>query len=306
MLKRLASRILPAFALLSLAVAAPSCKKSEAGPSDAPGGAAAESDAPKAGELRLSYKPGAKLKESGKLTIQLSGSQAGDLTVDLVGTLDITDSGNDTLKVAYKVDEVRDVSYSGVFKPTPKEGETPKDPKEALLSSSGARIIDLVGNPDKDATKALPENKKPEGEGEGQGSDGASDSVGEFLGLPELPEVGLKLGEPVTREKEDTQDLGGLKIPMDIESIYTLIKIDESSGKRLAEISIETEGSGAIEFPNGGGLLSIDQISEVNLIFNLDDQLPVSLHVEQTTAFSAGSQGGGETQVKIDATFEAI
>ncbi len=302
MLKRLASRLLPAFALLSLAVAAPSCKKSEAGSSDAPGGPAAESDAPKADELRLSYKPGAKLKESGKLTIQLSGSQAGDLTVDLVGTLDITDSGNDTLKVAYKVDEVRDVSFSGVFKPTTKEGETPKDPKEALLSSHGARIIDLVGNPDKDATKALPENKKPEGEA----GDGASDSIGEFLGLPELPEVGLKLGEPVTREKEDTQDLGGLKIPMDIESIYTLVKIDESSGKRLAEIAIETEGSGAIEFPNGGGLLSIDQISEVNLIFNLDDQLPVSVHVEQTTAFSAGSQGGGETQVKIDATFEVI
>ncbi|HFE45983.1 MAG TPA: hypothetical protein ENJ18_10925 [Nannocystis exedens] len=305
MLKRLASRLLPAFALFSLALAAPSCKKSEAGSSDAPGGASADSDTAKADDgLHLSYKPGAKLKETGQIAIELSGPQAGGLAVDLVGTLDISDSGkgNNTLKVVYSVDEVRDLSYSGVFKPTVKEGETPKDPKETLLGSRGARIVDLLGNPDMEASKALPENKKPEGAGD----DDATNSVGEFLGLPELPEVGLKLGEPITREREDSQNLGGLKIPMDIESIYTLVKIDESSGQRLAEISIETEGSGATEFPEGGGLLSIDQIADINLVFNLDLQLPVSLHVEQTTAFSAGSQGGGETQVKIDATFEVL
>ncbi len=303
MLKRLASRLLPAFALLSLALVAPSCKKSDAESSDAPGGASAESDAPKADGLHLTYKPSAKLKETGQITVQLSGAQSGSLAVDLVGTLDVSDSGkgNNTLKVAYRVDEVRDVSYSGVFKPTAKDGETPKDPKETLLGSQGARIIDLLGNPDIDASKALPENKKPEGS-----HDDAADMLGEFLGLPELPEVGLKLGEPIIREKEDTQNLGGLKIPMDIESTYTLVKIDESSGQRLAEIAIETEGSGAIEFPEGGGLLSIDQIAEINLVFNLDAQLPVSLHVEQTTAFSAGSQGGGETQLKIDATFEVL
>lgn len=303
MLKRLASRLLPAFALISLAVAAPSCKKAETADGDAPGGAQGDTSTPAADGISLRYKPGAtKLKESGKLSLTLSGPQSGSMAIDVTGTLDVTDSGADALKVAFKIDEVREVSFGGAFEPKPKEGEEPKDPKESLLKASGARIIDMRGEADEEATKNLAENKKPEGE---QGG-GMTESVGEFLGLPELPEMGLKLGESITVEKEDEQDLGGLKIPIDEESKYTLVKIDDSSGKRLAEVTIETEGSGAIELPQGGGLLSIDQVAEVRMVFNLDDQIPVSLHVEQTSAFSAGSQGGGETQVTIDATYEAV
>ena len=58
--------------------------------------------------------------------------------------------------------------------------------------------------------------------------------------------------------------------------------------------------------PQGGGLLSVDQLAEIVLVFNLDDQLPVSMHVEQTSNFAFGSQGGGETRVVIDATFSPV
>jgi hypothetical protein len=303
MLKRLASRVLPALALVSLAVAAPGCKKGSDPGGEAPGGAAGAGGAaaPASDEISVRYKPGAaKLKESGKLTLKISGGQSGGANVDIVGTLDVSDAGGDKLKVAYKIDEVNDVSFTGVLQSKPKEGEAPKDPKAELLKASGARLVDLRGEADEDASKALPENKKPEGEGGGMAGE-----LGEFLGLPELPETNLKIGAPVTKERETEEDLGGMKIPIDEESTYTLVKIDDSSGKRLAEIKIEKEGSGAMELPQGGGLLSIDQVSEMTLIFDLDDQLPVSLHIEQTTAFSAGPQGG-ETQINIDATYEQL
>ncbi|MCA9635832.1 MAG: hypothetical protein KC420_07345 [Myxococcales bacterium] len=302
MIKRSLARALPALALLSLVLAAPACKKPAEGGSDAPGGDGASSGQVKSDEVMLRYKAdaAAKLRESGRLEVRLSGPQSGSMIADVAGNIELSQGGDGKLKVAYAVDEVREITLSGVFEPKPKEGEAPKDPKEELLKAKGAKLVDLRGETDEAGTKALAENKKPEGEGDMTGG------LGDILGLPELPEVGLKLGQAVKREVEKQEDLGGLKIPMDEESTYTLVKIDDSSGKRLAEVKIEKEGSGATELPQGGGLLSVDQLAEIVLVFNLDDQLPVSMHVEQTSNFAFGSQGGGETRVVIDATFSPV
>ena len=57
----------------------------------------------------------------------------------------------------------------------------------------------------------------------------------------------------------------------------------------------------------GAMLLSrsaIDIASESTFAVNLDDMLPVRAHIESTTSFSAGAQGGGESRIVMDATYE--
>jgi len=110
------------------------------------------------------------------------------------------------------------------------------------------------------------------------------------------------LGKPVKHEKQEDQAFGGLKIPTEEEATYTLVKIDQVDGRRLAEIKFESDSSGATE--TQGQLISIDGIAEGVIIFDLDAQLPVRVHIEQTQNFSFGNQGGGESRVVIDATYE--
>lgn len=280
----------------SLATLSGCGKKADGGgtttPGDGPGGGAAQGQG-----TALRYAPGAvKLKQSTTVSLTVSGGQSGSMKADLVGVLDVSGSAADKLKVAYSIAEVRDFTLSGVLAPKPKEGEAPKDLKAELAKAAGAEIIDLRGVTDEAATKALPENKRE--------AESISDSVGEFLGLPQLPEPALAPGVAVKKEKEDTVALGGsLKIPVDEESTYTLVKISDEGGKKIAEIKFESESSGAVDAPQGGGMITVDSASEGTIFFNLDDKVPVRMHVEQTQNFAFGDQGG-ETQIVIDATYE--
>ncbi len=84
-----------------------------------------------------------------------------------------------------------------------------------------------------------------------------------------------------------------------------MIKVDTSTGKRLAELKIESETSGAKELSQGGRsmLISLDATSESTVVFNLDDQVPVRYNLEATQNFSFGSQGSGETRINFEATY---
>ena len=278
------------------------CKKTAdtAGPDASSGATAAQ------GGHVFRYKPGAvKLKEN--LTVSFAGSgggQSGEMKADITGLLDISDAGPGKLRVGFSVLEVRQFELLGNMRPEPKDGKPAPDLKAKLKEATGARIVDLLGDADKDATKALPENTKKEGD---KPAEDDMSSFGSFLGLPpELPKDGLAEGKPLKVAKEEKENVFGLEIDMETETTYTLVKIDRATGKRVAEIKIESESSGAKEMAQGGKniMLALDVSSESTVFFNLDDQLPVRSHLESTQNFSAGAEGGGEFRVVMDANYE--
>jgi hypothetical protein len=282
------------------------CKKSGDSAGPLATGGDPSTRAPSGGGVVLRYKSGpAKIKEDLKVTFTGSGGgQGGEMKADITGLLDLSDAGTDKLKLAFSILDVRQFELTGGMKPTPKDGKPVPDLAAKLKEAKGARIIDMLGDTDKAATKALPENA-PKKEGEPVDELDMS-SFGSFLGLPsELPKEGLVAGTPVKVSKEEKENVFGLEIDMETETTYTLVKIDDSSGKRLAEIKIESESSGAKEMNQGSKsiMLSLDVTSESTLVFNLDDQLPVSNSLQSTQNFSAGSEGGGEFRVVLDATY---
>ncbi len=168
----------------------------------------------------LRYKQGpAKLKEDLNFTFSMSGGgQAGAIKGDVSGLLDITDAGAGRLKLAVSFLEVRAFDMSGAMKPEAKDGKPPIDPKTKLLTATGARVIDLLGETVKDATKALPENAKKKTEGEETKDDGDMSEFSSFLGLPpELPSEGLVVGKPLKVSKEDKENLFG---QMEIDDLH--------------------------------------------------------------------------------------
>ncbi len=251
--------------------------------------------APAAGAITLTYKNAAhKLKQNSKVKFTVSGAQAGELNADFSAMLDVSDAGGD-LKVAYSVAELRSLELTGALKPKAKDGAEAPDPAEKFKVLTGASIVSPTGKPDKDKTKALPENAdhKPE-----------TAQFTTFFQLPELPEKPLSVGVPVTVEKEEDIDfMGGMKMPTESESIFTLVSVDDSSGKKLATVKIEGETSGALEHPQAG-MISLDATEEHTLVFNLDDQVPVSVTAEATQAMTFGSQGGAEFSYTLNATYE--
>jgi len=295
----LALALLGALGLGSL----PACKKTPDADSNTPATGAGGPGAANGTVLRYKVAP-AKLKENIKVSFAISGdNQAGEIKVDASGLLDVSDAGSGKLKVGYSLLEVRELEVTGALKPKPKEGQPAPDLKAQLLAGKGARIVDLLGEEDDAATKVLPENKKPETKQD----EFDAGSFASFLGMPDdLPTEGLVEGKPWKTKKEKPEKLGPMEIDMEIDLTYTLVKVDASSGKRLAEIKIESEASGAKELAQGGKtiMISLDTTSESTIVFNLDDQVPVSYRMAATQAGNFGQFGSSETQVKIDATYE--
>lgn len=273
-----------------------------------PDGAGAGGSTLSGGGVVLRYKPApTRLKENLNVSFNISGGgQTGGMKSDFTGLLDIKPQGADKLRVDFSVTDVRAFDLTGSMKPEAKDGKPVPDLKAKFLTTKGARIVDLLGDTDKAATKALPENA-PKKEGTPEDEFDVS-GFGSFLGLPpELPKEGLVEGKPVKVSKEDKESfLGTIEVDMETETTYTLLKIDNSSGKRIADIKVESESSGAKELSQGGQnmMLSIDIASESTFAVNLDDMLPVRAHIESTTSFSAGAQGGGESRIVMDATYE--
>ena len=298
--------LLGAFGLATATASLGGCKKSGDSASPDGGGSSSGGQTAAAGNV-LRYKPAAsKLKENLNVSFSITGGgQAASMKADITGLLDISPSGAERLRVGFSVLEVRALELTGGMKPEAKDGKPAPDAKANLLAATGARIIDLLGDTDKAATKALPENqKKPDAKED----ELDMSSFGSFLGLPpEMPKDGLAEGKPLKVSKEEKETFfGGIEIDMETETTYTLVKIDSSSGKRIADIKVESESSGAKELSQGGKsmMISVDIASEATIAFNLDDQIPVRTHIESTTSFSAGTEGGGESRIVMDASYE--
>jgi hypothetical protein len=363
---RCRSRILALVLLAGLGTTAAACGKSGPGTVDPAGGAA------KAGGITLRYGQAAsKLKQVTSYEIKISGGgQYGEAKAQLTGLLDVQPAA-DKLKVHWKVAEVASLELKGMLKPKQEEGKpAPKDPKEVLLAKgAGDFVVDLRGETDKEATKALPENeaRRKEAEerrkareerakakqaeeaaakeaaakggkgaakadkggkpakgdkdaranaaadppatppAEGAGDPGAEEEDGGgmlasfFEGvfqLPTLPEAALEVGKEVKVQEEDTVPLGGdggPKLPIDSESVFRLVKIDETGGRRLAEVEFSIEASGATEMQ--GGMLVVDQTSEGSFVFDLTTNAPVRLDLTSSQTFSFGDNGQEVTTI---------
>jgi hypothetical protein len=287
---------------LALGVGISACKK-DSGESKTPtatGGDTAEASNSAGVTLRYNIRAQT-LKKNVKGSFRFtSGRGGGSVSADLTGLLTVNAHGDDGLKVSFSVTELRD--YTSEM-PQPPGGETPaepKDPKVIASAAKGATIINTRGEADEDKTKALPENDRSALDPEAQG---ITEMVAGFLTLPELPEGALEIGKPLTSSKEkDVPGPGGLKIPSEIDTTIKLLSIDDSSGKRIATIEIETEGSGAVE--TQGTMISLESSTEQTLVFNLDDMIPVSAKVQSTNAFSFGPQGSFELNVQYESSFE--
>ncbi|PCC69921.1 hypothetical protein SAMN02745121_07304 [Nannocystis exedens] len=284
------------FALFVALASSPlACKKGAdtAGP-DAAGGSGDQ-----AAGTELRYKAGPyKLRADVKFSFKATSPQGvNEAAGDLSGLLDVTDAGG-KLKVGLSVTEVRDFVLGKDMLPPPKEGETPVDPKTAVQGFTGAFVADMRGELDEAGTKALPETAAAK-EKKGVEAAVAGFATG-VLGLPELPKVALVEGKTVETNERKDENLQGLVIPVDTASKFTLLKIDSSSGKRIAEIKYESESSGAVE--QGKQMITLDVAAEGTVLFDLDDQLPVRRTSSSTTNISAG-QMGFEIVNTIDTTF---
>ena len=253
------------------------------------------------------------------------GGQFGSAKAKLDGTLEVVPMGSDKLKVVWKIDSVDSLELKGVLEPKPKEGEPAPDTKQLLVEhGKGAFVVDLVGEEDDEATEALEENAAKDGgdeegstpaaeDGEDEGDDnangkpaGARQVLALFEGifrLPSLPSGALQPETPLVLEEEGEVPLadgGGPKLPMETETKYKLVSIDESGGARIVEVSVERESSGATEYQ--GGMLVVDQSTEATLRFDLNKGIPVSVEATSTQSFSLGDQGQ-EIVSKVRSTF---
>lgn len=315
--------------LVSLAAGSAACNKggaSTAAPADgaAAGGGKAEAAA---GEL-LRYKPDTSFRQATTYTVKVSGGgQFGEVATSHKATLSLAPSG-ENIRVGWKVDELANIALKGMFEP--KDASLKDFDYKAYLAENGTGVFltDLRGEKDDEGTDALPENteKKKAAEAKKVEREAAikkakeekkdppkfTDAAGEQVlamlepsfSLMTLPEKPMEVGKPVTEEEESEEEvMGGIKIPMETEATYTLVKIDESGGKRVAEISVEVEASGAAEM--GQGMLVIDQATEATFLFNMDEGIPVSVNLNTTQSVSMGDRGL-ETSVIVESTYEPV
>jgi hypothetical protein len=290
---------------LALALAATACKKD--GESTSP------ASAEKGDGLQLRYpEKGFRLGTEIQVALEVSGMATGSLKLAARGTLEATPHGQKQLRVMGRVDEVASFEASGDMAPETKEGETPPDLKVEMKGAESFVVTDLRGDADEAATKALPQNVEKEKKEEAEGDEAnqrrsmAQAFGGSVITLPGLPEIGLEVGkETKMPTKEEERPLGARKLPVEVDTVYHLEKIDESSGSRVATIKFKSESSGAdeMENPQGGSMfVAYEEETEGTLLFDLDANLPVSLRLEQATAISAGDNAF-EQYLELSATY---
>jgi len=303
--------------VLALVVALPSCGKQGSTTAPGGGGAAGKGDAKDGIALRYAAET---------MTLQQTGSF--DSTTRARGTyneiaakytvgLKLAPAG-DKVKVTWTFADVGELDLKGSVAPKP-GGE---DPKAMLLRvGKGAYLVDLRGEVDEDASKALPENaaRKQEIEAIRKQAEAARDKGESFdsstlaimetaramATLPALPEKSLPVGKPVVVTQEEEVQLfeGGPKMPTETETTYTLVKVDDSGARRIAELQFESVTSGAAEQP-GMGMLSLDSTTEGTMLFDLDAHVPVSVELENNQEFTGGSEQLFQTTVIVKSTFE--
>ncbi|PRQ02628.1 hypothetical protein [Enhygromyxa salina] len=206
-----------------------------------------------------------------KTKMELSSTQGkGESELSVRSVIEATPQG-EGLEVHGRVLELLDYKGSGQLDPefmrkqAEEAGEEPMDLRAELAKSESWSIIDLKGEADEKATKAMAEN---------QGEDDGPMNFGLF-GLPDLPTVDLEVGNKVELPtKADERELPFGSVPVEVDVTWTLRGVEGD----VAEFDVTVEGSGATEIDAGGAtaMVSILEESSYTVFFNLASKLPVS------------------------------
>ena len=253
------------------------------------------------------------LKQTGHLElIQRGAGQYAEAILDVKASVGIEPKG-DRLEVGWKVDEVTGLELRGALQ---RDG----DDASGFLETHGvgAYLSDLRGQAEDDPE--LPQNLQRESKlAEMRQTIADATAAGQpppiipglqmlsylppLLQLPSLPEDALPLNEPVTVSRQEETELGdtGLVIPFDVEVKYTLVRIDDSGGTRLAEMVFEATAIGSQEGP--GGEIVIQSEQRGSLLFDLGKKIPVSYESTRTETIEMG-QYSGETETTLRSTWE--
>lgn len=298
-----------------LAVAA--CKPAPGIPTTGPDAAVPTSDGaavPSATSTVLRYDAAARtLKQTGHLElIQRGAGQYAEAILDLEASVGIEPKG-DRLEVGWKVDDVTALELRGALQ---RDGEDASGFLET--HGIGAYLSDLRGQAEDDPE--LPQNVQRESkltQMRQQIADATAAGqpppilpglqmlsyLPPLLQLPSLPEDPLPLNEPVTVSRQEETELGdtGLVIPFDVEVKYTLVRIDDSGGTRLAEMVFEATAIGSQDGP--GGEIVIESEQRGSLLFDLGKKIPVSYESTRTETIEMG-QFSGETETTLRSTWE--
>ena len=302
--------------VLSLAASLPSCGPKGGTTTPEGGGGGRSKDGKDGIALRYAAAP-MKLKQVGQFesNTRARGDYSEIAATCTVG-LEVAPSG-DKLKVKWTVADVGALEMKGSLVPKPGD----EDPKAVLLRvGKGAYLVDLRGTLDEDGTTALPENdarkqeldvlKKQAEEAAKAGKQFQSPNLAiiqttrAMVALPELPEAGLPVGKAVTTTVEEEVEVfdGAPKMATDTETTYTLVKIDDSGSKRIAEVQFESVTSGATEL--GPQTLVLESTLEGTMLFDIDGHAPVSVDLTTTQSFTSGSEQMLEITTTLKATFE--
>ncbi len=304
----------PRLALVGLALcvaSVASCSKRRT--STTPGGD--QSATTLVGDVLLVYadKP-LKLKQIGQFDVDTTGGgQFGQLAIAFSAGLEFSPQG-DKRKVVWSLSGVDKLDLKGMF-----AGEAGEDPKPMLVElGKGAFMMDAHGEIDEEAAKSLAENRARREKFDALTKDAEAafkagkqvkpPAAAQVLGmadamlrLPGLPSKGLAVGKTTVIEEKDEAVLGGMKLPTESETKYTLVKIDDAGGKHIAEIQVEAVTSGAVE--TQGQLVTIEMSNEGTLLFDMDAGVPVSYQFTTSQTLAAGEQTF-ETTIISKGTYE--
>ncbi len=277
---------------LGLGLAAPACDKgtdSTNKPGD--GGKAAGTDGAAAtaegGEDYVYAAEGFSLDATMKIKFEISSSEgAGVAEMAARSRIDATPAGEGKLEIHGKVLELTNYTGTGQMDPefmkkqAEANGQPVTDIREELSKSESWLVIDLKGELDEAATKALAQN---------QGEDQSQDFG--LFNLPDLPKVDLVEGEKVKLPtREDKRQFPFGELPVEVDETWTLRKVEGG----VAEFDVTAEGSGATEISGGQGSAMISTLEESSftVLFNLETKLPVSIkgYSASETSIDAGGQ----------------
>jgi hypothetical protein len=207
-----------------------------------------------------------------QIKFELSSSEgAGVAEVSAKSVIEATPHDGGKLKIHGKVLELLNYKGTGQLDPefmkkqAEQQGQAGFDLVAELRKAESWSVIDTKGELDEAASKALPENKTEEEQGQDFG----------FFNLPDLPRVDLVQGEKVKLPtKEEQRQLPFGSVPVEIDETWTLRAINNN----VAEFDVTREGSGATTISGGQGSASVSMLEESSftVLYDLNTKLPVS------------------------------
>lgn len=291
-LRRPRLRLATTFALsLGLSLAASACDKG-GGSTDKPGDGGTttvEANGEPGKEAGADYvyaAEGFKLNATMEIKFEVTTAEgSGVAEMSARSLIEATPASDGKLEIHGKVLELIGYTGSGQMDPefmkkqAEANGQPATDIVEELRTSESWLVINLKGDLDEAATKALAQN---------QGTDENQDFG--LFNLPDLPSVDLVEGEKVklpTREDKRVLPFG--ELPVEIDETWTLRKIEGG----IAEFDVVSEVSGATEIAGQGGTAMVSTMEEsaFTVLFNLEAKLPVSITGYSQSETSIDAQG---------------